>query len=285
MPNIKIIATDLDGTLLNDNLKVSTRDIKTMECLKKYGIIRIAATGRSLNLSLKVLQQNFPIDYLIFSTGAGIMEWQTKQIIYKSEIEEVEVEESCNILLDNNITFTLHPKIPDTHKYLYHKGTHATDELELLNKKNTEKVFPADRLNIKMKATSLRAIVPNEQQFYEQLKKLFPENLQIMRLSSPINKKYMWIEFFKEKISKGYALSKIAEKHNISNNQILTIGNDYNDTEMLNYAKYSRVTGNAPKELKIKYNGNEKIKTNNQAAFSFIVEHFIKQEKKIRQHI
>ena len=65
--NWEMIITDLDGTLLNNNREVSLPDMKSLFWLGENNITRVIATGRSFNSTTKVLKDNFPIDYLIFS--------------------------------------------------------------------------------------------------------------------------------------------------------------------------------------------------------------------------
>jgi HAD superfamily hydrolase (TIGR01484 family) len=85
---IKIVFSDLDGTLLNNSHILSQVNRKTLMELKKRGIIRVVATGRSLFSAQKVMDLDFPIDYLIFSSGAGIMNWHNQESIYKEYMQK-----------------------------------------------------------------------------------------------------------------------------------------------------------------------------------------------------
>ncbi len=79
----KIIFIDLDGTLIGDNRKVSERNLNSLQRAGDLGITRVIATGRSLFSFRKSIPLDFPIDYLIFSSGAGVMDWKTQQLIYE----------------------------------------------------------------------------------------------------------------------------------------------------------------------------------------------------------
>ena len=59
------VFTDLDGTLLNSNQRLSDINRQTLISLGKAGICRIVATGRSLYSAQRVLDDAFPIDYLL----------------------------------------------------------------------------------------------------------------------------------------------------------------------------------------------------------------------------
>ena len=79
-PKIKIVVTDLDGTLLPSQGCISKKNYNTLVSLRDKEIIRVIATGRTLYSAMAVLPEDFPIDYLIFSSGAGIIQWNTKEL-------------------------------------------------------------------------------------------------------------------------------------------------------------------------------------------------------------
>ena len=72
--SIKIVFTDLDGTLLNSDQHPGRRDLEMLHRLGEQGIVRVIVTGRNLFSLSKVLGDDFPVDYVIFSTGAGILD-------------------------------------------------------------------------------------------------------------------------------------------------------------------------------------------------------------------
>ena len=74
---LQMVITDLDGTLANPEQKISQADLDTLKRLGEMDIIRVIATGRSLYSAIKILDKNLPIDYLLFSSGAGILSWKT----------------------------------------------------------------------------------------------------------------------------------------------------------------------------------------------------------------
>ena len=76
-----MVVTDLDGTLIRSDRTFADDDLEALRVLGSEGIVRVIATGRSLYSARLVLDPEFPIDYLIFSTGAGILEWQSQTLI------------------------------------------------------------------------------------------------------------------------------------------------------------------------------------------------------------
>ena len=71
----KMVVTDLDGTLLNAQGVISEPELLTLKKLGNEGYCRVIATGRSLYSIRKTLAfDQLPVDYLIFSSGSGIID-------------------------------------------------------------------------------------------------------------------------------------------------------------------------------------------------------------------
>lgn len=109
-----ILFSDLDGTLLRSDHTLSPIDKKTLENLGKQGIVRVMATGRSLHSFRLVADSDFPADYIIFSTGAGVASLQHFDILKASALKHQEITRTAHILRDAQIDFMLHYSIPPT---------------------------------------------------------------------------------------------------------------------------------------------------------------------------
>ncbi len=79
------------------------------------------------------------------------------------------------------------------------------------------------------------------------------QDYTVIQTTSPLDHTSVWIEVFSKKVSKSFAAKWIAEKKGVSFKDVLAIGNDYNDVDMLDWAGTKYVVENAPEELKNKY--------------------------------
>lgn len=247
---LKLILIDLDGTLLNDEKKIGSKDIDSLHKLGNLGIIRAVATGRTFHHSLQVLDDSVPIDYLIFSSGAGIYDWKTKKMLFKSKITKSEVAEIAEKLIELQMNFAIHHEIPHNHKYHYHRAFSDNSDFDFRNSNNKYKL----KLNNakELPAATQVLIISSNIEDVEQVRQNFP-NKKVIRASSPIDGKSIWIEIFNTEVSKAKGGKFLCDKLNISEEKTLSIGNDYNDLDLLNWTKYSYVTENSPKELKYSY--------------------------------
>ena len=112
----KIIFCDFDGTLYN-NHEISINNINCISKFQKEGGIFVIATGRSV-FSLK---KNLPVsvlpDYVIFSSGAGIINWKNDEILYCNHFNYHVSENIKRKLIELNLNFMVHFPIPDNHKF------------------------------------------------------------------------------------------------------------------------------------------------------------------------
>lgn len=54
--------------------------------LLQHNVVRVAVTGRSLYAVRKVIAPKYPLDYVVFSSGAGVMCWRTQKLLEEHNI-------------------------------------------------------------------------------------------------------------------------------------------------------------------------------------------------------
>ncbi len=248
--NIKIVFTDLDGTLLNSDSKCSDENYQALSMLKDRAIIRVAATGRSLFSVHKVLSMDFPIDYLIFSSGAGIMDWQHKKILLSQSINSSTVTMISERLKSANIDFMIHYPIPENHYFVYHAtGKENTDfyrRIEIYKDYAEPLSFSLQTFG---SASQILAVIPYDIALFENIKSMF-NDIKIIRATSPIDNHSIWIEIFSRKVSKALAAEWLCNYLGIKQQHTLSLGNDYNDIELLEFTEHSYMVANSPEILK-----------------------------------
>ena len=113
-----------------------------------------------------------------------------------------------------------------------------------------------------------------EQSFYKYIANNL-ESLSVIRTTSPIDGKSTWIEIFPSSVSKSQAAEWLRLKCNIPRTRVMAVGNDYNDLDLLKWAHRSYVVGNAPNDLKSRF---QIVAVNTQNGFSEAVSHWIEKE-------
>ncbi|NLO43983.1 MAG: HAD-IIB family hydrolase [Candidatus Cloacimonetes bacterium] len=253
--NKKICVADLDGTLLPNRGKLSDKTINTLGELKEKGILRVLATGRSLYSLRQALDEDAPFDYVIFSTGAGILNWQNQELIHSQNLDNKQILEAHKILEEHEIDYMLHNSVPDTHLMHYRAKVGVKDfwdRVELYQRYACE-FDPKLVQNIEFATQYLAIVEPeNHELLFEGLKqRLLP--LKTIRTTSPLDFKSFWIEIFAPKVSKGHAIIHLAESLGHGVDDCMVIGNDYNDLDMLEVCPNSYVVANSPDDLKERF--------------------------------
>ena len=82
---MKLIGTDFDGTLLDDNKKVPEENIKAFQKAKEQGIKIVGVTGRTLESVKNVIDISI-FDYLILNNGSNIYDVVNEKTIYDNSI-------------------------------------------------------------------------------------------------------------------------------------------------------------------------------------------------------
>lgn len=249
--DIKLVATDLDGTLLDDQQVVSPENMDVLHRLKEQEIVRVIATGRSYYSFKQVIPADFPIDYLAFSTGAGIMHWPGKKLIYSRYLHAEKVEAIARLLSMEKIDFMIHHAIPNNHYFDYcrfgyhnpdfdrrcnHYGAFGTarnpSELNYFNATQILAVFPPEKLNLfESTASAMKGV-------------------KVVKTTSPLDKTSFWMEIFPSEVSKGKAIEWLCDYEGIDVQNTLGVGNDFNDLDLLRSTKYSYVVENAALPLR-----------------------------------
>ena len=247
----RAVFTDLDGTLLGSDQRLSSANHDVLEMLGQHGILRVVVTGRSLFSCRRVLNRSFPIDILVTSTGAGIFSYPDFELLFDQALTKTEVSESIEVLNALKLDFMVHDPVPDNHRFCwYQHTTHNSDFAHRLtlyqgHHRPIEKLAKFDRISTQLVAVSLPGDNGSALPYLKQ--KL--SGLTVIRTTSPLDHQSTWYEIFPSDVSKSSAAAWVCRKFNLNPNEVFAIGNDYNDLDLLRWCNRSRVVANAPAEL------------------------------------
>jgi len=256
MSELKMVVTDLDGTLLQNDHTISPEDLETLLLLGQLGICRVAATGRNLYKVRKALAPSAPFDYVICSSGAGIVDWQKQEVIRSINLQEALTSELIDYLIHNSYNFKVSDSFPDNHNFFWWKN-HECPEIdryiEIHSKMGkSEEIVPGKTYN----SSQFLLFFPKKSGQFDEVKNIllhqFPE-ISVIRTTSPLDENWLWMEIFPKGISKAHGIAEICDLKGIDRKETLGIGNDFNDLEMLDFTHLSYVVHNSPEELREKF--------------------------------
>ncbi len=269
----KLIAIDMDGTLLNSNNEVSERNKDAIKTAIDNGINVVIATGRvfvSAKYYARLTGIKAPI---IACNGACIRDLCSDNILFEESIGY----EDCRFLV----------KAAEDEKMYYHlydDYNFYTKELKyssLSYYKWNEKQAPEDRINIQILPNLLEIIENSKVNMYKMVvidndmvklnkfREKISSNENIEIVSSWRNN----IEIMNKGVSKGSGLNHLCQIMNIKKEQVIAIGDNYNDASMFEFAGLSIAMKNG--EDKVKEMADIVTDTNDNDGVAKIIEEII----------
>ena len=257
MEQIKLVATDLDGTFLKDDNSICRDDLEMLGELGKKNIVRVAATGRNLEKVREVISDDVPFDYIAFSSGAGIFDWRQQQLIFRQNMSKELANGVIDVLRRHEKSFFLFKQIPENRFCWHFHGQTSCEEFDRYFSRHNALTEPIPQSFAVDEEVSQFLVIFSgaTEEFYQiksELEQAFDE-IKILRATSPLGTGYLWMEIFHKGVSKGNAIRFLCDHEDIQPEKTFGIGNDYNDLDLLEFTSYSYLVENGPDELKDNY--------------------------------
>jgi hydroxymethylpyrimidine pyrophosphatase-like HAD family hydrolase len=151
----------------------------------------------------------------------------------------------------------IHTAIPDNHRFSYFRSNPGNADFERRLQLYRQFAVPLNEATDGFgPATQLLAVVPakDSHAVLEEVRSELP-NYSVIRTTSPLDGKATWIEIFPSVVSKSRTSAWLAEELGIDKRDIVSVGNDYNDLDLLEWTASSYVVDNAPADLKNRFVG------------------------------
>lgn len=276
MKDIRLVATDLDGTFLKNDKSISEEDLQMLELLGERKVIRVVATGRNFKKVLEVLPDHLPFDYVAFSSGAGIYDWKKRELVYRQNLNRETTNGIIQFFTEKDMNFHLFRAVPDNFRCWYFRGKNSCEEFErYFDFHNSVSELLPIKQKLQDDACQFLVIFPNQPETFLQVKQSLEsqfDDIKVVRTSSPLDTDYIWMEIFHRDVSKGNAVKFLCEQKNIHHQMTFGIGNDYNDLDLLNFTSFSYLVENGPDELKPHF---RKAVSNENSAFSHSLKKYL----------
>lgn len=257
--NIKLVAVDLDGTLLDDNLDMSDRTKDAIRDLVSRGIVVALVSGRMLK-AVELIRDKLEVDIPIVAYNGGRVFVPGKQEIFCRKIPVAEAiklikyGEERDLYVKVYIDDVLFIKEPDSESLAFCKSRNL--EYRVVGKLSENIKDDVNMIVIYYKEDNNGVID----------EKLRGINAHVTT-SAPSS-----IDVVPDGISKDKGLMMLAEHLHIDRKDILAIGNALNDLEMLRYAGIGIAMKNSEKCLLDKWDNVSEYTNNEEGVY-----HIIKQ--------
>jgi Cof subfamily protein (haloacid dehalogenase superfamily) len=252
-PSIRLLALDIDGTLLNPQFQIADPDMAALRRAHESGIEVALFTGRRHDFALPIASL-LGFDLWLISSNGAITRSLQGETFYRDLLPAEVCRQLCQAMLEfrGNTVLTFDKR---------GKGAIVLEHLDDLEnsirrwlEKNLEFIDFVIPVEDALVTDPVQAMfcgpIPRMQEALAALRAChLAENITILRTEYPARDLSI-VDVLNKDCSKGHALERWAAHRGIPREQVMAIGDNYNDIEMLAFAGYPVIMGNASEDLR-----------------------------------
>lgn len=254
--SIKLVASDLDGTIISENNFINQSNFEAIDMMNSHNIDFAICTGKSYSVS-KSLCDKCKATYGIFSNGSQIYNLKTGTPIYKNVIDLDALINCFNIAKNHGL-----------HVHAYSDNLLVTERLQFLDLRNFklqklpgfEFIVVSDVLEyIQKNNLPIYQFVISSNSHLETVRNeiLNLVNVSVLKISKfgeykdrVLNKEYEYLSIMPFNTSKSSALDILGKYLSVNQDEIMAIGDNLNDLDMVKNSGIGVAVANAYSELK-----------------------------------
>ena len=288
---IKLIAIDIDGTLLNSYGEVTDKNKQAIQKALDKGVYVVLASGRMPKAILPIANEIKSKKYLISGNGASIYDIEDNKTIYNNYINKKKVLEIIDICEKNSMFYNIYTNNEILTKslnynilYYHHENKKNPEDKKIkinvindmrnyIEKYNGDDflkftICDSDEMVFKSITNRLKTIknvdVLEVSHMSRKVIKYGTENMEIS---------YFYTEITNGNVNKWSAIEHLIKMLNITKHEIITIGDNINDKEMVENAGIGIVVGNS--SPKMKEIADEVVPTNDESGVAYAIDKYI----------
>ena len=245
--NYKLIATDMDDTLLNKDQEISIENEESIIDVQKKGVIFVLASGRpsfAMFEYAKKLQMDRFGGYILAFNGGELINFKNNELVFQQGLDKKDIEIIYNISKKLDLTMLLYQ---DDTVFATSEATEALVEAKLCKMKfqKFEALKELEKFGVTKTAKCMIVgnpeLVKNAEKY---MKKLYG-NDYFIAISKPI-----FLEIANKNVNKGKTLDRLGKILQIKTEEMIAVGDSGNDRPLLEIVGMPVAVANAPEEIK-----------------------------------
>jgi len=277
--SLRLIAVDIDGTLLNPEFHISETDLATLRRVHAQGIEIILVTGRRHTFALPIAQQ-LGFDLWLISSNGAITRSLGGETFHRDLLPEPTCRELVGVMQEFRGQTVLTFDSNDLHGDA--AGTIVLERLDKLEgsiqrwlEKNMQYIQFVAPIEKALTTDPVQAMfcgpVADMQRVLQVLGSCgLP--ITVLRTEYP-GRDLSIVDVLNAGCSKGHALERWLKYRRLTREQVMAIGDNYNDIEMLAFAGHPFIMGNAAKDLRSR--GWKVTRSNAESGVAAAIEHML----------
>ena len=264
----KLIAIDLDGTLLNSYGQISEKNILALKQAQEEGIQIVLASGRSTNSVKNIANDIGNNKYIICGNGSLIYDLQKEEIIYDKFIDKKKALQIINVCEQNSIYYNVYTenmviaKTLSNNVMFYHQENANKSDSKKTKINLVENIYEyvqnLENENIlKFTISDTSSIIFNS--IIRKLREI--KNIDVLDVAhmsrkiikagtEEVSLEYYYTEITSKDVDKWNAIEWLAKELDIKKEEIMAIGDNVNDKLMIENAGLGVAMGNSAPYIK-----------------------------------
>lgn len=266
MKKIKVIIVDLDGTLLNSQKQVSSRNEKALIKCREAGCLLWIATARPPRSVKRFVPESIlRASSVIYYNGAFVLD-HLSGIKAHYPIPPADSAALINYCLEHSPECTLSLEVED--RWYANK---AAEDPSLYNRDSSPMLCDLEQM---LEYSPSKILISGmKDSLYDQLRQSFTSTVNVV-----LTDQGKLLQIMHPQVSKSKAASQLARHYGYELSEAMVFGDDWNDLDLFELCGHSVAMGNAIQELKDR--AAEITKTNDEDGVAVVLERWISLKDK-----
>ena len=251
--SVRLIAIDIDGTLLGSNAQVSQANLDALRRAHETGIEVVLVTGRRHRFALPIAE-SLGFDIPLISSNGAVTRSSSGELFHRDLMPQATAIRICRHMHEfhNHMVITFDREgmgaiVCENHEQLYgviqrwmEKNAPYIEYVSPIEKAVTEDPIQTMFCGpVEMMKEAQQRLMECE----------FARDITVLRTQYD-HRDLTIVDILNAGCSKGHALERWAAHRGIARSEVMAIGDNYNDIEMLTFAGHPVIMGNASEDLK-----------------------------------
>jgi Cof subfamily protein (haloacid dehalogenase superfamily) len=250
---IRLIAIDIDGTLLDPKFQISAANLETLARAHNQGIEIALVTGRRHTFALPVANA-LHFDVTLISSNGAVTRSSSGELFHQDLLPAEVAVRLLQYMAEFRSNTVLTFDRPGKGAIVLESAEELNQSIQRWMEKNAEWIEHVQPLENAITESPIQAMfcgtIARMREAQNRLS-ICPFALEFTSLRTQYDARNLCIiDILNQGCSKGHALKRWCAHHGYAREEVMAIGDNYNDIEMLQFAGLPVIMGNACEELK-----------------------------------